>query len=320
VNDGNGGLNYLVTLAPENTGVITIANQTITFVTYPSGTVSGNSFNVTATSTSGLKPTFIGGLSGVCSVGRDGTVSLQGSGQCPVTAEQSGNNDYSAASDITKTFTITFNSVAASLASTDITNNGSSIGTLVTENPTAFTATLVTTGSGSCDGTNSDTSACHVLNVKNTVTNGPSLPAGDYGFTLTQSTVSSADLETYFVNKLWDPSWYPQINLEISGAAPFFYFVSDGNGNYSLADGFQYGLSDGKVIAPLVIDDNYPTRTYTFTGSVNGSPVTVTLTVTTTTSGFSSDHGTDLAQDSPAGITSDYGGYLAEDYVATSTL
>ena len=125
-----------------------------------------------------------------------------------------------------------------------------------------------------------------VLNVTgvNTSTGADLLVETD-GFTL-QARYSNqqSTLTAYFVNKHWtDSSWYPQINLEISGAAPFFYFVSDGNGNYSLADGFQYGLSDGKVIAPLVIDDNYPTGTYTFTGSVNGSPVTVKLTVIQTT-------------------------------------
>ena len=110
---------------------------------------------------------------------------------------------------------------------------------------------------------------------------GANLPAETDGFTLQASSNQQSTLTAYFANKGWtDSSWYTQINSEIAGTAPFFYFVSDGNGNYKLADGFQYGLSNGSI-APLVIDDSYPTGTYTFTGNVNGKPVTVKLIVLT---------------------------------------
>ena len=104
-----------------------------------------------------------------------------------------------------------------------------------------------------------------------------------------------------------------KIDSEIAGIAPFFYFVSDGAGNYSLADGFQ-GIGHS-----LVIDDNYPAGTYQFTGNVNGKLVTVNLTVTVApvapvapSAMITPDSGTDLAQDSPAGITSDPSGPCAD--------
>jgi hypothetical protein len=117
---------------------------------------------------------------------------------------------------------------------------------------------------------------------------GANLPAENDGFTLQASSGQQSTLTTYFANKGWDPSWYPQINSEIAGTAPFFYFVSDGHGAYSLADGFQWGL--GAHNQPLVIDDSYPAGIYTFTGNVNGSPVTVTLTVTRSIITFNGPH------------------------------
>jgi hypothetical protein len=69
-----------------------------------------------------------------------------------------------------------------------------------------------------------------------------------------------------------------QIGNEIIGTSPFFYLTSDGAGNYALIDGFQYALGLGSK--SLVIDDNYPAGTYTYTGTVSGQTVTVILNVT----------------------------------------
>lgn len=271
VSDGNSGHNYDYNFISDTTGVITKANQSVSFVTYPNGPVTGNSFSVTASSTSGLTVTFTGGAPGICSVEVNGTVDIQGSGQCPVTATQAGDNNYNAAQNVTKTFTVVYNVTANLLTSTSITSNGVVIGPL-------GGATLTVTNSGSCDGLNSGSSDCHTLNVSEVQTTNGFLPAESDAFVLVQST---ADLTGYFAGKTgWDPSMLAQIDAEISRSAPFFFFVSDGKGGYSLADGFTYGISSGKINnAPVVIDDNYPAGTYTFSGNVNGSPVTVTLTV-----------------------------------------
>ncbi len=169
---------------------------------------------------------------------------------------------------------------APSLTSATITSNGNLIGTLAS-------TTLLTNDAGSCDGTNAGTADCHILNVQSVVVaNGP-LPSSSYGFALQASSTEQAALTTYFAAKGWsststNPTYVAyanQINSEIAGAAPFFSFVSDGSSTYSLADGFQKGLGN-PINQPLVIDDNYPAGTYTFTGTIAGNAVTVMLTVT----------------------------------------
>ena len=270
VNDNNGSLNYLVTLVPENTGVITIASQTITIdpTSIPSGSIPDNTFTLRASASSGLAVTFTGDTSDVCTVASTGVVTINKSGTCDVIAEQAGDTDYSPAPNVSRAFSVSYYIAPILLTSTSITSDGNLIGTL-------DGATLTTSGSGSCgDGNPSD---CHTLNVQgvNITPSGANLPAQEYGFTLTSS---SANLRAYFAGKKWaDPTWLPQITSEIIGTAPFFYFASNGSGHYSLVDGFKKALFGADL--SLVIDDDYPVGTYTFTGDVNGNTVTVNLTV-----------------------------------------
>jgi uncharacterized repeat protein (TIGR02543 family) len=89
-------------------------------------------------------------------------------------------------------------------------------------------------------------------------------------------------LQNYFISKGLTGAMLTQIVNEISGASPFFYLSSDGTGNYSLVDGFQKALGAGDK--PLVIDNDYPTGTYVYNGTLTGTnsailPVTVTLVV-----------------------------------------
>lgn len=159
----------------------------------------------------------------------------------------------------------------ATLASADITSNGSPIGNLIS-------ATLATTDSGSCNGTNGGTTVCRILNISNVVvTNGP-LSAQEVGFTLQADSSQQSALVAYFAAKDWPTDYNTQIGSEIAGTTPFFYFISDGSGNYSLADGFMKAL--GQDNQPLSIDDNYLAGTYTYTGKIGSQTITVTLTVT----------------------------------------
>ena len=57
---------------------------------------------------------------------------------------------------------------------------------------------------------------------------------------------------------------------EIAEFQPFFFLYNDGTG-YSLVDSFTWFTSAYTRIAPLRIDDDYPTGTYTFTGTLVGS-------------------------------------------------
>jgi hypothetical protein len=77
-------------------------------------------------------------------------------------------------------------------------------------------------------------------------------------------------------------TYVTDIGNEINGTVPFFFLNISGT-TVNVYDGFQAQLSN--TTAPLVINDNYPVGTYTYTGTLTGAngaanlPVTVTLTV-----------------------------------------
>ena len=84
----------------------------------------------------------------------------------------------------------------------------------------------------------------------------PGLRDGMYAFSLKAQGPQKAELKSYFEAKEWPlPEYYRQINAEIAGGLPFFYLEADG-GEYSLVDGFVYGLEGTKI--PLRINDDYP--------------------------------------------------------------
>jgi hypothetical protein len=104
------------------------------------------------------------------------------------------------------------------------------------------------------------------LGITNTTAK-PDLAPGIYPFYLRAGTTQKAALTAYFAAKGWtDPTWYTQINAEIAGTAPFFYLTFDGSA-YSIFDGFTYALGGG--VAPLRVDNNYPTGTYLYTATLN---------------------------------------------------
>jgi hypothetical protein len=79
------------------------ASQTITFGTLAGKTYGDPAFTVSATATSGLTVSF--GVTGNCTLAST-TVTITGSGSCTVTASQAGNNNYSAATNVARTFSI----------------------------------------------------------------------------------------------------------------------------------------------------------------------------------------------------------------------
>lgn len=255
-------------------------------------------------------------------------------GGFPVPAGFSTTTDVYAISDVANSYALTVNLIDAgnstviatstgiitvnappTLTSATITSDGSPIGDLTG-------ATLITNNSGSCGG--SGAGFCHVLNASSVVvTNGP-LSAQDYGFVLQASSTQQAALKSYFGAKEgWSSDMLTQIDSEINGTSSFFYLVSDGSGNYSLADGFQKALEADDQ--PLVIDDTYPPGVYTYTSvdAVGANPVTVTLTVkrTLTVTGITANDkvydGTTEATLNTAGAT--LVGVSSEDDVSLNT-
>ncbi|MGA2213009.1 MAG: Ig-like domain repeat protein, partial [Bryobacteraceae bacterium] len=108
----SGNTEYSAAANVVNTVTAATASQSITFPAPASPAAYNSSFQVSATSTSGLTVTI--GASGVCSIS-GGTVTMtSGTGTCTLTVSQSGNGNYSAAANVLRT-------VAATLASQTIT-------------------------------------------------------------------------------------------------------------------------------------------------------------------------------------------------------
>lgn len=80
-------------------------NQTITF-TNPGGQNFGTQPSLSATSTSGLTVTFSSATTGVCTVTSGGTLTFITAGSCTINADQAGNGTWSAASQVSRTFTV----------------------------------------------------------------------------------------------------------------------------------------------------------------------------------------------------------------------
>lgn len=120
--DANQGGNANWNAAPQVQQAFSVGkgSQTISFTsTAPSSaTVGGPTYTPTATSTSGLTVTFTidSSSSSVCSIS-GGVVSFLAPGTCTIDANQAGNANYSAASQVQQSFTIT----ASSLSSQTIT-------------------------------------------------------------------------------------------------------------------------------------------------------------------------------------------------------
>ncbi len=96
--------------APQATQSFAVgqAAQTISFTSTAPGdaVINGPTYTATATASSGLAVTFGSATPLVCTVSGN-AVSMVGAGSCTVTADQTGNANYLAASQVTQSFTVT---------------------------------------------------------------------------------------------------------------------------------------------------------------------------------------------------------------------
>ena len=137
------------------------------------------------------------------------------------------------------------------------------------------------TGNATLD-TNGDSAVQHTLSV--TGVSYANIANGNYGFYLqTSPNNNTASLTAYFAAAMAGNSTYiADIGNEINGSLPFFYLSIEGT-SVNVYDGFETQL--GNPTAPLVIGDNYPVGTYTYTGTLTGAnfasnlPITINLTV-----------------------------------------
>jgi alpha-tubulin suppressor-like RCC1 family protein len=84
---------------------VTKADQTITFADLTDGVYGGANKTASATSSSGLTVSLASADTSICSVSGF-TIQLVAAGTCTITASQSGNANYTAATSVTKSFTI----------------------------------------------------------------------------------------------------------------------------------------------------------------------------------------------------------------------
>ena len=115
----------------------------------------------------------------------------------------------------------------------------------------------------------------HTLGVTGTKANPGLVIATDgsvYPFFLVATPAQKATLSQYFIDKNWGvPAYYDQINAEIAGTAPFFYFNAGTEQDYHLLDGFMSVVGTDYTMYPLKIDDDYPVGTYTYSGTLIGT-------------------------------------------------
>jgi hypothetical protein len=81
------------------------ATQTITF-TNPGAQNFGTTPTLTATSDSGLVPTFTSSTSGVCQITSGGSLTFLTAGSCTINADQAGNGTFLPAAQVTRTFAV----------------------------------------------------------------------------------------------------------------------------------------------------------------------------------------------------------------------
>lgn len=114
---GADSANYTLTQPTGLSGDITQASQTITFAALPNKSVSDSPFSLTATASSGLAVSYSSSNNAVATVS-GGTVSITGVGTTTITASQTGNSNYSAATPVDQILTVT--PAATTLAAGDI--------------------------------------------------------------------------------------------------------------------------------------------------------------------------------------------------------
>jgi phosphotransferase system HPr-like phosphotransfer protein len=164
-----GNSNYTAAAQVTKTVSATLASQTITFTTNPPASAAYNSsFTVAATGGgSGNSVTFTS--SGACSHSGATYKMTSGTGTCSVIANQAGNSNYTAATQVTQTVTatqvaqtITFTtnppSTAANNSSFTVAATGGASG-----NAVAFTSSGVCTNSGATYKMTSGTGTCSVI-------------------------------------------------------------------------------------------------------------------------------------------------------------
>jgi hypothetical protein len=285
-------------------------NQTLTFGAISAKDFDDPAFSAGATVSSGRSVTYATTTSSICSVNSSsGVISIITIGDCSVTASSAGDSSYAAASDVTRTFTIS-PVVAGKPSITSVSFGNSSV-------TVAFTAPgfaggdaidgyqVVATSSGGavtkpdC----STTSPCTIAGLTNgeayTLTiaaiNAAGIgPASDASPSITPATIPDAvsALSTMPGNAQLQVDWTALTNVQLGGASFTRYDV------YLRVRGNSWG-------SPITADGtnnlgNQATDSYTFTGLVNGTAYDVKVVAITSINGSELSSNTATALGVPA--------------------
>jgi len=117
----SGNANYNAATQVTQSFTIGQGSQTITFGTAPSITVGGTG-TVSATTTSGLAVTLASTTTGICTISGN-TVTGVAAGTCTIAADQAGNANYAAATQVTQSFAVSNLPPTVSAASMSTTLN-----------------------------------------------------------------------------------------------------------------------------------------------------------------------------------------------------
>ena len=182
--------------APVTQGFnVTLAPQTITFGALPGVVAGAAPFTLTATASSGLAVAFASNATAVCTVS-GATVTIVATGQCWITASQTGNADYQAAVPVAQSFTVSGQPLLGASGALVAAGGGTS-SVIVTYNgnwTAVSNAAFVHVLAGSASGTGNglvaltyDSNLTAATRTGTVTVEDPAAPAGAATFTLTEA-------------------------------------------------------------------------------------------------------------------------------------
>ncbi|MBI2030141.1 hypothetical protein HYT05_00800, partial [Candidatus Kaiserbacteria bacterium] len=118
-----------LTGASAGSFIINQADQTISFGALAGKIYGDADFGVSATSTSGLAPTFTSQTTGVCTVS-GATVHIVSAGTCTIRASQAGDSTYNAAPDVDQSFTVATKTLTVTATGTNKLYDGTTVATV----------------------------------------------------------------------------------------------------------------------------------------------------------------------------------------------
>ncbi|MDA8580256.1 fibronectin type III domain-containing protein, partial [Pontimonas sp.] len=260
--------NFNASTAATQTITIAKANQSINFTsTVPVSAVSGTTYTPTATASSGLPVSFLitTGDGTVCSL-NSGVVTFSQSGTCVITAAQSGDTDYNAASSVTQTIvagkinqTISFPAITGK----DFDDPAFSAGASVSSGRTVTYAT----STGSVCAVNASSGVVSIKTVGDCTVTASS--AGDVSYAAASDVARTFTISPVLAGK-------PSItSVSFGDSSVTAAFVAPGFVGGDAVDGYQVVAtsSGGSVTKP----DCSTTSPCTITGLTNGESYTLTV-------------------------------------------